>query len=180
MLCFNNFLRLIIHTYKDLHPSLCPMCVPCPATGSPCPWFVLFDHETPLCCFLPVSCAWGLLSFWDLCVYSFHEIWKNFIHHLFTHLFCSPLFAGSPTTCTFGDLKLSHRTDTLFIFWKILFFVSHLTWSPGALSSSFAVQSTLYSIRCNFRVGHGRFHLYESNRLLYIFPLTFLTYGTVF
>ena len=127
VLCFNNFLRLIIHTYKDLRPYLCPMCVTCPITRSPRPWFVLFDYEVPLCCFPPVSCAWGLLSFSDLCVYSFHEIWKNFIHHLFTHLFCSPLFAGSPITCTFGHLKLSHRTDTLFIFWKILFLclISH-------------------------------------------------------
>lgn len=52
VLCFNNFLRLVTHMYKDLHPYLCPMCVPCPVTRSPCPWFVLFDHEAPLCCFL--------------------------------------------------------------------------------------------------------------------------------
>ena len=30
-----------------------------------------------------VSCAWGVLRFLDLQVYSFHYIWRNFGHYFF-------------------------------------------------------------------------------------------------
>lgn len=45
-----------------------PMCATCPGTF----------RNRPQCLFLPVPCAWGWLNFLELCVYSFHGIWKNF------------------------------------------------------------------------------------------------------
>ena len=36
-----------------------------------------YDYDVRWCSFLHVLCAWGLLSFLEVLVYTFHQIWGN-------------------------------------------------------------------------------------------------------
>lgn len=47
--------------------------------------FYLFDCDRCWSCFLHVSCTWVLLSFLDISVYGFHQLWKRFGHYWFKY-----------------------------------------------------------------------------------------------
>lgn len=90
-----------------------------------CYCFEQFDYDVPYCVFILVSCAWSLLSFLGLWVYSFHQIWTNFPHYFFKYFAYFPSFFLSLVTIIhlLGHLKLSHRR--LMHFLKTPFSVFH-------------------------------------------------------
>lgn len=52
--------------------------------------FKQFDYDVHWCSFFCISCAWGSLSFLELEIYSFNQVWKDFSHY-FLNLFFQSL-----------------------------------------------------------------------------------------
>lgn len=71
--------------------------------------FKQFDNDIPLCGFLYVYCALGLISFFLIDGLMFSSNLEKSGH---ASLNFSPL-VGAPTVCMFGHLKLSHATVML-------------------------------------------------------------------
>lgn len=53
---------------------------------------VSLDFSVEICLNINISCAWYLLSFLDLWIYSFHQIWKNFDYYFLNYFSSSLLF----------------------------------------------------------------------------------------
>lgn len=80
-----------------------------------------FPFDEPWGCFLPVYLNWYLLSFLDLWVCSFHQIWKNSGLYVFKYFYSPPLFfPGTPNLLDF-DIFPQVSDTLLFCFFFSLF-----------------------------------------------------------
>lgn len=68
------------------------------------------------CSFHHLSCVWGSLSFLDLWVYGFNQIWKISGRYFFKIFSVLPSLQGSSSDTSIRLLDVPLRTNALFIF----------------------------------------------------------------
>lgn len=107
--------------------------------------FIYYFFDEPWGCYLYVHSTWGLLSFLDLWVYSFHQIWKHFGHYFFKYFFKNPSPPLSRISSYIAPLIVSHRSTKLFIFSSLFFFLCFILNSfSGYIFNSLIISSMLF------------------------------------
>lgn len=93
-----------------------------------------FPFDEPWGCFLPVYLNWYLLSFLDLWVCSFHQIWKNSGLYVFKYFYSPPLFfPGTPNLLDF-DIFPQVSDTLLFCFFFSVFLPFHASFWIASLA----------------------------------------------
>lgn len=110
----------------------------------------------PWCRFLHVSCVWdSLLSFLDLWIYSFYQMWKNF-NHIFEYFFCPlpPFRDSNYIYIRLFEFVQPQLVGDLCIFFSLFFFVcfilDNLSCYVSKLTLLQCVWSVITLIRCIF------------------------------
>lgn len=69
-----------------------------------------FNHNVPYCSVLHLSSSWSLLSFLNLSVYSFHDIWIQISGIISSIFFWSYPLSSFGAACLAGCFQLPHSS----------------------------------------------------------------------
>lgn len=135
--------------------------------------FQQFDYDVVRCSFLWFCLVWRSLTFLNLWIYVFHQIWDVSSHSFFTYIFCTHLLF-LPFCHSIGN-KLDHLIlsytfcEDLLSVLKPLFFLSVLSFIKFFTSDIvfFSSKIFIFFIGFYFSADNLHFSVYFKNAHLY-------------